>query len=256
MVPELLTTISADQAAQYILERRFWVQEKRDGVRLMIHRHGAHIEGWNKQGRPALVDAKLASALLSANLEHFILDGEFEKGSGYYCWDLLAAGGKDLTEEPYEVRFGALQAFIACPALHVLHSWASAQEKETMIFEFYRRRAEGVVFKNCEAKYRPGRAGQHFKLKFERTATVRVRAVDPVRDRVSVEMLHGDKWREVCGVKVPNGTLCPGQYLEIKYLYGTPDKRLVQPRFQAVREDVSEADCAFEQVQVGSKWCT
>jgi bifunctional non-homologous end joining protein LigD len=256
MVPELLTPICAEQAASYILDNRFWLQQKRDGVRLMVRKLGRQIEGWNKQGGAEAIDPALVSALLSINLENLILDGEFEKRSGYYCWDLLSADRNDLREHPYAVRLTALQAFAVCPMFQVLPSWTTSAEKEAKVFEFHRSGAEGVVFKDSGAHYRPGRAGQHFKLKFEKTATVRVRTVDPVRDRVSVEMLDGDKWCEVCGLKVPNGTLCPGQYLEIKYLYGTPDKRLVQPRFLAVREDVSEADCAFEQVQIGSKWCT
>lgn len=81
-----------------------------------------------------------------------------------------------------------------------------------------------------------------------------MREVDPVRDRVSVEMLDGKTWIEVCGLKVPNGSLQPGQFVEVKYLYGTREKRLVQPRFVMVREDVSEADCSLDQVQVGNKW--
>ena len=138
--------------------------------------------------------------------------------------------------------------------LHILPSWKTSQEKETMVYEFHRQKTEGVVFKNSEAKYRPGRAGQHFKLKFEKSATCRVREVDPVRDRVTVEMLDGKSWTEVCGLKIPNGKLRPGQYVEVKYLYGTPEKRLVQPRFLVVRQDVSEADCSLDQVQVSSKW--
>ncbi len=218
MVPELLTTISAEQAARYVLDDRFWLQQKRDGVRLIVDRQGQQIEGWNKQGQPAALDPALVSALLSINVQRFMLDGEFEKRRGYYCWDLLSADGADLSGQPYSLRYQALQAFAACPLLKVLASWTTSAEKEAMIFEFHRQRAEGVVFKNSEAAYRSGRAGQHFKLKFEKTATARVREVDPVRDRVSVEMLDDDVWREVCGLKAPNGSLHVGQYVEIKYL--------------------------------------
>ena len=254
MLPELLTLISPEQAAKYILDDRFWLQQKRDGIRLMIRRQGQHLEGWNKQGQPAAVESGLARALLSLNVQDFVLDGEFERKEGYHCWDLLRADGIDLTDCPYGFRYQALQAFTACPLLKVVPSWTTPSERETMIFEFHHQKAEGVVFKNIKAKYRPGRAGQHYKLKFEKSATCRVREVDPVRDRVSVEMLDGGTWVEVCGLKVPNGTLRSGQFVEVKYLYGTPEKRLVQPRLLAVREDVSVDDCSLKQVEVSSKW--
>jgi ATP-dependent DNA ligase len=254
MVPELLTAISAEEAARYVLDDRFWLQQKRDGVRLIVHRQGRQVEGWNKQGQPTAVDPALVSALLSINLESFTLDGEFEKQGGYHCWDLLSADGSDLREHPYSLRCEALRVFGACPLLHIVESWKMSAEKEAMIFEFHRQRAEGVAFKNSQAAYRPARSGQHFKLKFEKTATARVRDVDPVRDRVSVEMLDGDVWREVCGLKVPNGTLHVGQYVEVKYLYSTPDQRLVQPRFLTLRADVCQTDCLLSQVSCGGKW--
>src|SRR6266568_5810677 len=243
MLPELLTPINAERAAPYVLDDRFWLQQKRDGVRLIVHRQGQQIEGWNKQGQRVAVEPTLVSALLSIDIQSFTLDGEFEKRGGYHCWDLLNADGSDLRAHPYSLRFQTLQAFAAYPVLKILESWTTSAEKEAMIFELHRQHAEGVVFKNSEAAYRPGRAGQHFKLKFEKTATARVRDVDPVRDRVSVEMLDGDVWREVCGLKVPNGTLHVGQYVEVKYLYSTPDQRPVQPRFLTLRADVCQTDC-------------
>lgn len=91
-------------------------------------------------------------------------------------------------------------------------------------------------------------------MKFETTCTVRVREVDPVRDRGSVEMLVGGLWQEVCGVKALNGSLRTGQYLEIRYLYGTPEMRLVQPCFLTLRDDVSDEDCAWDQVRIGARW--
>ncbi len=219
-----------------------------------MRRHGSQVEGWNKQGQPATVAPVLARALLSLNVQSFILDGEFERKEGYHCWDLLTVDEVDLADYPYSFRYQALQAFAACPAIKVVPSWTTTQDKEAMVYEFHRQKAEGIVFKNNEAKYRPGRAGHHYKLKFEKSCTARVREVDPVRDRVSVEMLDRGTWVEVCGLKAPNGRLRPGQFVEVKFLYGTPEKRLVQPRFVMVREDVSEADCALDQLQVSSRW--
>jgi ATP-dependent DNA ligase len=41
------------------------------------------------------------------------------------------------------------------PSLKILPSWPTPGDKEAMLFEFHRQKAEGVVFKHREARYRP-----------------------------------------------------------------------------------------------------
>lgn len=253
MQPELLTETTPQEAARFITDSRFGLQEKRDGVRLMVQRRGDRFEGWNKRGQPAVVHPALISALRSLNVDDFVLDGEFER-THFSCWDLLRAQGTDLSAYPYAERYKVLQAFRACPSVTILPCWTDEGDKERMVYEFRDKRAEGVVFKNLEAPYRAGRARQHYKLPFRKTATARVVEVDPVRDRVSLEMRAGMSWQTVCGLKVTHGKVRVGEFVEVRYLTGTPDKKLVQPVFLRVREDVSEKDCGFEQVKISNKW--
>ena len=251
MQPELLTETTPQQAAKFIMDSRYGLQEKRDGVRLMVQRRGNQFEGWNKRGQPVAVHPRLISALSSFNADDFILDGEFER-TRLSCWDLLMAQGTDLRSYPYAERYKVLQVFCGCPGVTVLPCWTDEEDKERMAYEL--RRAEGVVFKNLEAPYRAGRAHQHYKLPFRKTATARVQEVDPVRDRVSLEMRVGTSWRTVCGLKVSRGQVRMGEFVEVRYLTGTPDTKLVQPVFLRVRGDVSEEDCGFEQVKISTKW--
>ncbi|HEY6249607.1 MAG TPA: hypothetical protein VI685_06575 [Candidatus Angelobacter sp.] len=262
MQPELLTRIrptmrggvpTLDEAARFIVDDRFWLQQKRDGERLMVRRCGQHLEGWNKQGQTIAVPPALMSALLSVPVTDFILDGEHEV-SGYYCWDLLRAENVDLTMYAYAERYRVLQAFAPCPYIDILPSWTTPQDKERIIFELLRNGAEGVVFKDTQAPYRPGRAGQHFKLKFEKSATVRIRSVDPLRDRATIEMRDGQEWREVSGIKVQKGKVRPGDYIEVRYFSASASKRLVQPVFIRVRCDVSDQDCSLDQLEFGGRW--
>jgi bifunctional non-homologous end joining protein LigD len=253
MQPELLTAITPEQAAKYIVDSRFGLQEKRDGVRLLVQRRDNQFEGWNKMGERTAVHPALISALLSFNVDDFILDGEFERPH-FFCWDLLRAQGTDLSAYPYGVRYKVLEVFRGCPSVTVLPCWTDEPDKGRMVDEFRTRRAEGVVFKNLEAAYRAGRSHQHYKLKFHKTATARVLEVDPVRDRVSLAMRDGTSWRTVCGLKVPKGKVRPGEFVEVRYLTGTPGKKLVQPVFLRMREDVSEEDCGIEQVRMSNKW--
>lgn len=253
MRPELLTRIDIDQAAPYILDDEFWVQEKFDAERLLVRRSGQRVEGWNKQGQTTAVSPALTSALLSLTVTDFVLDGEFEP-CDYKCWDLLRADHVDLTSYAYEDRYGILKAFSSCPFINVVPSWTTKDEKEAIIFELLCKGAEGVVFKSRLAPYKPGRAGQHFKLKFENTATVRVRSVDPIRARACIEMLGANGWQEVSGIKIRNGVVKPGDYIEVRYTTATANAHLVQPVFLRPRRDVSDEDCSTEQLKFTGRW--
>lgn len=253
MRPELLTRIDADQAARYILDERFWVQEKWDAERLLVWRSGQKIQGWNKQGRTTAVTSALTSALLSLTATDFILDGEYDS-AGYNCWDLLRADQMELTRYGYEERYGILRAFSPCPLIHVIPTWTTKDEKEAAVFELLGKGAEGVVFKNRLAPYQPGRAGQHFKLKFENTATVRVRSVDLNRNSARIEMLDRGHWVEVSGIKIDRSLVKTGDHIEVRYASASTSKHLVQPVFVRLRTDVSDEDCSTEQLKFTGRW--
>ena len=255
MRPELLTRIDVDQAARYVLDDRFWVQEKWDAERLLVRRSGPKVQGWNKQGQTTAVAPALTSALLSLTVTDFILDGEYDP-SGYNCWDLLLADRVDLTSFAYEDRYRILKAFSPCPFINVIPSWATKDEKEAVIFELLGRGSEGVVFKNRLAPYQPGRAGQHFKLKFENAATVRVRSVDPTRSSARIEMLDAGGWREVSGIKIEKGLVQAGDYIEVRYASASASKHILQPVFLRVRRDVSDEDCSTEQLKFTGRWAS
>ncbi|MCU1304943.1 MAG: ATP-dependent ligase [Candidatus Sulfotelmatobacter sp.] len=262
MQPELLSRILPTPgellpglagAARFILADRFWAQQKWDGERLLVRRSGRQIEGWNKKGQTTAVDPALMSALLSISVHNFILDGEYEP-SGYRCWDLLQAGDEDLRSWPYRDRYGVLKVFAPCPRISVLPVWRTSAEKERIVFELHSKRAEGVAFKDSLAPYRPGRAGQHYKLKFVKTATVRIRSIEDSRDSARIEMLDGLVWRDVSGIKVRQGSVKVGDFVEVRYSSASGNKCIQQPVFIRTRNDVSDQDCSVEQLEYSGRW--
>ncbi len=255
MRPELLTKVSEHRAGPFIVDHRYGLQEKRDGERLLVKRRGPSLQAWNKSGIKGRIPKWLASALLSLNVNSFTIDGEVEN-SQFACWDLLEAEESDLRSYPYEQRHSILKVFRACPAVHVLPLWEGEAEKTAKLFELLADGAEGVVFKNKNASYQSGRAGQHFAIKFVKSATVQVGKVDPHRDRVSILMLDRGVWREVGGMKVPNGKLRGGEFVEVKYLTASANRRLVQPRFKMIRTDVGPGDCSIDQLQFSGRFAS
>ena len=253
MEPELLTRLTPAEAVRYIIDDNYAVEEKRDGERLLVECNGQQLDAWNKKGERTVVFPSLRRVLTSTNVTRFILDGEDESPS-YQCWDLLRAEDYDLTSLPYFQRREVLKVFAACPNVIVIPMWLGFQNKWQAILDLWARRAEGVVFKNLHAPHRPGRAKQHFKLKFEKTATVRIREVDSERDRAEIEMLDQHGWHSVSGLKVRNGSVRKGDFVEVRYLSASAKRRLQQPVFLRPRRDVNDSDCSMEQLEYHGRW--
>ena len=70
-------------------------------------------------------------------------------------------------------------------------------------------------------------------------------------------MLEGKTWREVCGLKVQRGSLHAGAFIEVRYLYGTPDRRLVTACLPFCSRRCFRGgllyglDCAWPQMAIG-----
>lgn len=253
-IPELLTSITETEVGRYIVDKRRLLQPKHDGDRLAVRRRAEQVEAWNKYGETTAVPQWLLDELLRLNLPHFLLDGELEDDA-YPCFDLLEADGTDLRKFPYQERYGVLKQFQVASRIQVVRTAESEAEKEEMIFELLESGVEGAVFKNRTAVYRAGRSRQHHKFKFVDSAVVRVKDIDPERDSVTVEMIDGNIWREVCGLKVPRRpSVSVGQFLTVKYSTGTENKSLVQPVFAGPRPDASERDCSWAQVKFRGRW--
>jgi len=252
-IPELLTSITEAEVGRFIVNKRQWLQPKHDGDRLAVRRRGEHIEAWNKYGETSAIPQWLLEELLDLNVPHFLFDGELEAGA-YPCFDLLEADGTDLRKFPYEERFRVLKQFHAGRKIEVVRNAESQDDKEAMLFELLESGVEGAVFKKRSAPYRSGRSGQHHKFKFVDPAVVRVKEIDPDRDSVTVEMLDGTIWREVCGLKVPRASVSVGQFLQVRYSTGTENKSLVQPVLADLRPRALEKDCSWTQVKFRGRW--
>jgi bifunctional non-homologous end joining protein LigD len=271
MIPELLTTTEIADAGKFVVNDAYAMQPKRDGKRLILSTVGGRGRAFNKRGEPCAAPA----ALLQSLPQNITIDGELEPGSRFIVFDLLDCLGHDLRQLPYSQRLASLQqaiqrgAIVLPESMRVIETWFGAGEKEKQLLQAVADRLEGVVFKKLAAPYSPGRAGQHFKLKFVKTCTVRVRSVEPTSARI--EMFHQNAWTEVCGVSlIGRPKVKAGDYLEVKYLYATvvysnnergsphgpgspggaspTGVKLVQPVMLQLRDDAGDSDCSTGQL--------
>jgi bifunctional non-homologous end joining protein LigD len=250
--PELLTVIEVQQAGAYVVNPLYAMQPKRDGKRLIVSARSGRVEVFNKLGERCDAPAWLTSSMPDVSV-----DGELEAARRrFVAFDLLDCAGQDLRPLAYSQRLAALDTIVQRGFLpeccQLIPTWRSAEEKERELFRAVAARWEGVVFKKLDAPYKPGRAGQHVKLKFVKMCTVRVSQVEPTSARI--EMLdNGNGWQEVSGVSlIGRPRVRPGDFIEVKYLYATRERnghpKLNQPVMLAVRDDVADLDCSTEQL--------
>ncbi len=247
-IPELLTDITLAQAGAYVVDPAYAMQRKYNGRRLMMSSQAGR-QAFNKRGEPC------AAELLSALPASITVDGELLRNS-YAIFDLLDCLEHDLRELPYSERFALLRQAVTSGAIElpkpcfIAETWYTVQDKEKNLLRAVKERWEGVVFKKLAAPYAPGRAGQHLRLKFIKSCTARVRAVEPRSARI--EMSYQDRWIEVSGVSlVGRPTVQVGDFLEVKYLYATMqsgEPHLYQPVMLHLRDDVADLDCRTEQL--------
>jgi ATP-dependent DNA ligase len=94
-----------------------------------------------------------------------------ETPAGFVAFDLLAAGGKPVTELPQEERRARLESLLrqARPPLHLTPVTRDRAQAQEWLERFEGAGLDGVIAKPAQARYQPGKRAM-FKIKHVRTA--------------------------------------------------------------------------------------
>jgi hypothetical protein len=250
---ELLTEIGEAEAIRYIKSDEWLAQVKEDGDRCGICKQNGIVFGVNRKGKPVALRPEVAAEYAKLEASTFLLDGEAVNGS--VVWDVLQLDGVDLRQRPYVERLAILQRLVgpgSGPVVRVVRTWQGAAEKTQAILDLHAAGAEGVCFKLKAAPWKPGRSGQHKKLKFWVTLTARVGTKTARKhmdhNSAALELFDGHKWVAVGHVSL-NGKPAAkvGDLVEIKYLYFVT--QLYQPELLRVRTDVDEGAATMAQLK-------
>lgn len=253
--PQLLNTIDERQAVALVGDPAWMMQEKIDGRRLIFRKTGTTVEGINKLGIVIAVAQPLVDAALSID-QDFTFDGEVI-GNVYHAFDLLSFDGKDIRGADAGNRFRLLElagvAFCNSGTIRVVETWADTGEKANNLLKLRKANAEGVVFKRIDSPYKAGRpsfGGPQLKLKFVATLSAVVARINDKRS-VSVSLLDGDSWVYVGDCAIPPNREIPsaGDVVEIRYLYATAGRRIYQPVYLGVRDDILPSECIISQMK-------
>lgn len=249
-LPQLLNEFDVDaDEARYLNDDSFMLQEKKDGEHQLIIIRNGNVIGTNKDGLTIgiPVGREAEAKLLISEDGDTVIDGE-SIGDYFYAFDILKLNGHDMRGFGAESRYQALSALITVAQLdyiRVVETAFGKAEKIAMAQRLMEDNAEGYVLKDRNAKYVPGRPsslGSMLKRKFKGMATVLVREVSATKASVAISMLNGDAHVDVGNVTDAKRTLKAGDLIEVVYLYANKGGSLIQPVFDKLRRDKTEAD--------------
>lgn len=254
LMPQLLNPVDEAEVARLVSDPRWFMQEKKDGRRLLLRKSGTTVTGSNKLG----LAVGVADAIVKTALDlpgDFVLDGE-AIGERLHAFDLLERDGVDLRGQSCERRYAALLNLLAggLPKhIHLVVCWVDPRDKASWLLTLQREKAEGVVFKLKTAPYTPGRpnsGGPQLKHKFVATLSAVVAQVNRQRS-VGLRLLNHEGWQPVGNVTIPANHKVPavGAVVEVRYLHAFRDGSLYQPVYLGERGDVRQEECVCSQMK-------
>jgi bifunctional non-homologous end joining protein LigD len=255
---QLLNPVEPDEVNRLLSSTRYCVQEKHDGRRLMVRKQGDEITGINRRGLVVAIPDAIRDAV-----EHIpfdvLIDGE-AVGDSLHAFDLLEVKGTCLRKRRYIDRFSSLMMVIP-PGFDALR-WVSTSVDPNDKIEIYEElritNREGVVFKDMDAPYSPGRpnsGGPQLKFKFVESASFVVTGINTKRS-VTLGLYDGDKLVPAGNVTIPPNHPIPqmGTVADVKYLYCFKESgSIYQPVYLGRREDIPASECVVEQLKFKSE---
>jgi bifunctional non-homologous end joining protein LigD len=261
---ELLTETTELHFQRMLLTAVYGFQEKHNGHRLIICKENGALRLFNREGQSSSkpLSIRIKNALLSHPLAGFVIDGELVGGT-FYIFDALILGDEIVANDVYEYREARYHAeFDGYSTQIVPVETARTPEAKRLLWDaVLASHGEGLVSKNMTAPYKQGRPDQHWKLKFWKTADAVVIGPNP-EDKDSVEIgMYNDRGQlhRISGCSLRNKfRLKPGQVIEVRFLYATQERHIVQPTLMSVRYDKPAQACRLSQLEpyINKNWVT
>jgi bifunctional non-homologous end joining protein LigD len=251
---QLLNAVDESELSRLLTNSTHCLQEKHDGRRLMARKQGDDITGINRRGLIVAIPDAIREAV-----EHIpfdvLIDGE-AVGDTLHAFDLLEVKGHCLRQRRYIDRFTGLMMAIppSLPALRWVSTAVDPSDKIEIYEELRATNREGVVFKDMDACYSPGRpnsGGPQLKFKFVESASFVVTGINTKRS-VTLGLYDGDKLVPAGNVTIPPSHAIPqvGNVVDARYLHAFRESgSIYQPVYLGPRADIPAAECVVEQLK-------
>ena len=255
---QLLNAVDESELTRLLTNSTHCLQEKHDGRRLMVRKQGDTITGINRRGLVVAIPDAIREAVEQIPFD-VLIDGE-AVGNTLQAFDLLEVKGTCLRKRRYIDRFTSLMMII--PPGHDALRWVSTSVDPNDKLETYEElrstNCEGVVFKDMDAAYSPGRpnsGGPQLKFKFVESASFVVKGINTKRS-VTLGLYDGDKLVPAGNVTIPPNHAIPqvGNVVDARYLYAYRESgSIYQPVYLGRRDDIQAAECVVEQLKYKSE---
>ena len=255
---QLLNSIEESEVPRLLTNSTHCLQEKHDGRRLMVRKQGDTITGINRRGLVVAIPDAIREAVEQIPFD-VLIDGE-AVGNTLQAFDLLEVKGTCLRKRRYIDRFTSLMMII--PPGHDALRWVSTSVDPDDKLEIYEElrstNREGVVFKDMDAAYSPGRpnsGGPQLKFKFVESASFIVTGINHKRS-VTLGLYDGDKLVPAGNVTIPPNHAIPqvGNVVDARYLYAYRESgSIYQPVYLGRRDDIQAAECVVAQLKYKSE---
>ena len=252
---QLLNPVEEGDAEKLIEDSAYWMQEKWDGRRLLLHKQNGEITGINRRGLAVALPEPLVRDA-QACAEDFTLDGE-AIGDMLCAFDALFIGDDDVRGRRYAERhliLANLLGSFAHPGIQMIETAYLPEEKRRMFQRLKSQGCEGVVFKHCDAPYvagRPASGGPQLKYQFRATASFIVGKINAKRS-VTLQLISGESLVGAGNVTIPpnHEIPAPGTIVECRYLYALRESGCIcQPVYLGVRDDIRPGECTTAQLK-------
>jgi predicted DNA-binding WGR domain protein len=218
---QFLNPMEETDVASLLTDNRHCLQEKHDGRRLMVSKRDHEITGINRRGLIVAIPEPIRAAMALVPVD-CLIDGE-AVGDTLHAFDLLEVNGRDLRQRRYLDRFSGLILLLPPkqPALRWVATAIDPNDKVETYEDLRLNNREGVVFKDMDAPFSPGRpnsGGPQLKFKFVESASFVITGINTKRS-VTLGLYDGDRLVPAGNVTIPPnheipqiGTVCDARY--------------------------------------------
>ena len=248
--PQLLNELPEEELEDYLNNSNWAAQEKYDGKRKMLIKSGKNLTAVNRKGLTVAVESGILLDLEQIEGD-IILDGE-DMGDYMVIFDIVGPGSYIMRNTQLLQKVFAKRDF---KCLKPSPTAFSSEAKRRLYNQLRENNAEGIVFKEINSMYSPGRpnsGGNAMKFKFYSTASCMVGKINDIKRSISLNVFD----ENLDPVNVGNCTVYPnqeipepGSIVEVKYLYYFEGGSLFQPVLLSVRDDIQPDECTQKQLK-------
>lgn len=266
---KILSPMLADKAAVpldvLLSERRFAAEQKINGDRCVIHVDDGRVAALSRTGKTLRNTAKFVKAFepFTRTGTRWVFDGESLAGT-LWLFDLIEAGDRihprrshDDLGDDFQTRRRTLELFLSQiqlpDCIRLVPSYTETPDKIALYERMRDEGCEGVMFKQVDAPYFPGRrtiAFQKVKFRNEIDCVVVTQNVGGsqnfglvVYDHDGSEVYVG----EVTALAGDKKKIKIGDVVTVVYQHATAERKLFQPTFPRIRTDKHPHECLVDQ---------